>query len=95
MKTRKTGVPKMENPPPPPPKRGTIRKEGEIRERLQNAELAWISALQWYNDALKTAEDNEKFWGNDQDRGEVDTANNEVKAQGHEVETLKWVLNIK
>jgi hypothetical protein len=70
-----------------------MRKESEIKERLEQVKKDLEHANEWHHQAyIKYIEEERKNWGKDADRGEMDAASDAATNCANEIRLLEWVL---
>jgi len=75
-----------------------MRKESEIRERLESVKKDLAHASTWYSKAYEKYQVNEtyleeiKVWAKDTNQEEVNAASNAVTNCANEIRLLEWVL---
>ena len=69
-----------------------MRKESEIRERLEQVKKDFEHANAWHDHAYKKYIEERKDWGKDADRGEMDAASDAATNCANEIRLLEWVL---
>lgn len=70
-----------------------MRKESEIRERLESVKKDLADANAWYDKAYANYKEERKNWGKDADRGEMDAASDAATNCANEMRLLEWVLD--
>jgi len=69
-----------------------MRKESEIRERLESVKKDLAYAKAWIDKAYANYQEERRVWGKDADHGEMDAASNAVTNCANEIRLLEWVL---
>ena len=69
-----------------------MRKESEIKERLEQVKKDFEHVNAWHDQAYKKYIEESKDWGKDADRGEMDAASDAATNCANEIRLLEWVL---
>ena len=69
-----------------------MRKESEIKERLESVKKDLEYAIVWHGKAYDNYQEQVKYWGKDADRGEMDAASHAATNCANEIRLLEWVL---
>ena len=69
-----------------------MRKESEIRERLESVKKDLAYAKAWIDKAYANYQEERRVWGKDADHGEMDAASDAATNCANEIRLLEWVL---